>query len=159
MGAHQSSAMVKNEWLTPPALIEKLGPFSLDPCAAPDPRPWPTAVRHITRRENGLNQAWHGFVWLNPPYGGQTATWLARLAEHGHGIALVFARTETAWFFEHIWSKASALLFLRGRLTFHHSDGRPGNYTGGAPSVLVAYGARARARLEDNQDLGHLVIP
>lgn len=156
---HQSAAMLKNEWLTPPSLIDRLGPFTLDPCAAPEPRPWPTAQRHITRRENGLLCAWHGFVWLNPPYGPQTVTWLARLAEHNHGIALIFARTETSWFFEQVWPKASALLFIQGRLTFHHSDGSPGNYTSGAPSVLVSYGGRGRQRLADNKDLGHLVYP
>lgn len=80
-------------------------------------------------------------MWLNPPYGQQAAQWLARLADHGRGIALIFARTETAMFFEHVWEKATALLFLKGRLHFHYVDGTRAAANGGAPSVLIAYGA------------------
>jgi len=43
-------------------------------------------------------------------------------------------------FFENVWSKASALLFLKGRLHFHYVDGRRAAANGGAPSVLIAYG-------------------
>ena len=86
-----------DEWLTPPQLLKALGPFDLDPCA-PVERPWPTARVHYTRSDDGLAQRWFGFVWLNPPYGQATGRWLERLHLHGDGLALVFARTETAWF-------------------------------------------------------------
>jgi hypothetical protein len=79
-------------------------------------------------------------VWLNPPYGPQTGQWLQRLAEHGDGIALIFARTETEMFFTWGWERADAMLFLRGRLTFHHEDGRRAAHNSGGPSVLIAYG-------------------
>lgn len=72
------------EWLTPPAIIAALGPFDLDPCA-PVERPWPTAAKHYTIADDGLSQDWHGLVWLNPPFGPDAATWLARLADHGTG--------------------------------------------------------------------------
>jgi hypothetical protein len=91
-------------------------------------------------REDGLIQPWFGRIWLNPPYGPHTHKWLARLAAHGNGIALIFARTETRMFFKWVWGRADAVLFLRGRLTFFNSDGtKPGN-SGGAPSCLAAYG-------------------
>ncbi len=41
---------------------------------------------------------------LNPPYGEQTERWLAKLAKHGNGIALVYARTETKMFFDSVWN-------------------------------------------------------
>lgn len=46
-----------------------------------------------------------------------------------------------------IWGRASAVLFIQGRLHFHYADGTraPGN--SGAPSALVAYGDRAALRL------------
>ena len=47
-------------WLTPPQLLSVLGPFDLDPCACPDPRPWPTAKRHIALPEDGLAAQWGG---------------------------------------------------------------------------------------------------
>lgn len=147
MGGHQSARMVKDEWLTPPAIIEALGPFDLDPCSPID-RPWPTAAQHFTLLDDGLKQPWHGRVWLNPPYGRETGRWLERLAEHpGGGIALIFARTETEMFFDQVWRKATALLFVRGRLHFHHVDGTRAKANAGAPSVLVAYGAGESAAL------------
>jgi len=129
----------KGEWLTPPHILKALGPFDLDPCA-PVKRPWDMAARHFTIMDNGLMKAWEGRVWCNPPYGSDTGKWLARLAEHGNGIALIFARTETAAFFNHIWPKADAIMFLKGRLTFYSANGRPAKRSAGSPSCLVAYG-------------------
>lgn len=138
MSSHQSTGFANDEWLTPPHVVSAIGPFDLDPCAA-YPMPWPTAARCFTKFDGGLTQAWQGRVFLNPPYG-NAGEWLARLAEHGDGIALIFARTETKVFFEQVWGKATALLFLEGRLHFHHLDGRRAKANAGAPSVLVAYG-------------------
>lgn len=141
MGGHQSAAMLKDEWLTPPHIIKALGPFDLDPCAPHEKRrPWDMACRHYSADDDGLKQPWEGRVWCNPPYGLEAAKWLDRLADHGNGIALIFARTETAMFFEHVWGRADAVLFLRGRLHFHHVDGTRAAANAGAPSVLVAYG-------------------
>lgn len=139
MGSHQSARMAKDEWLTPPHIIQTLGYFDLDPCAPID-RPWPTAGRHYTIEDDGLRQPWRGRVWLNPPYGRESGKWLARLAQHGQGTALIFARTETALWFDHVWPMASAILFLKGRLHFHHVNGTRAAANAGAPSALVAYG-------------------
>lgn len=139
IGGHQSPNMGKDEWLTPPAILSALGQFDLDPCA-PIVRPWDTAKRHYTILDNGLNQEWSGRVWCNPPYGREASTWLDRCASHGNAIALIFARTETAMFFDQVWKRASALLFIEGRLHFHHVDGRRAAANEGAPSVLIAYG-------------------
>jgi hypothetical protein len=147
MGSHHSQAAITDTWLTPPAIIDALGPFDLDPCAAPEPRPWPTAARHIVLPEDGLAAPWNGRVWLNPPYGRAVGDWLAKLGRHGHGTALVFARTDTSWFSPTVWRAASAVLFLEGRLFFHHPDGRRAKSNSGAPSVLIAYGQHDAARL------------
>lgn len=98
MGSHHSTSMKEETWLTPPYIIQALGPFCLDPCAATD-QPWSTAVTQFTKPENGLARDWFGFVWCNPPYGRHTGAWLNKLADHGNGLALIFARTETAMFF------------------------------------------------------------
>ena len=128
----------KDEWLTPPHIMAALGEFDLDPCA-PINRPWATADKHYTVEDDGLNQVWEGRVFCNPPYGRETQKWLNKCAEHNNCIALVFARTETRMFFDSIWSKATAIFFIKGRLSFHSVDGKKGG-TAGAPSVLVAYG-------------------
>lgn len=158
MASHQSARVVKDEWLTPPEMIAALGVFDLDPCA-PVKRPWPTANWHFTVEDDGLAREWWGRVWLNPPYGEHTATWLQRLVEHGNGIALVFARTETECWFNWVWPKASAILFLRGRVTFYHVSGAKGKYTGGAPSALIAYGTANAEKLEASGLVGALWKP
>lgn len=126
-------------WLTPPHIIAALGPFDLDPCAAPSPRPWDTAYNHIELPINGLEQEWNGRVWCNPPYGAEASRWLAKLAEHGNGIALVFARTETGLFFNNVWPKADSIFFIKGRIAFCDKQGKPA-MSAGAPSCLIAYG-------------------
>lgn len=144
MGSHQIGVMLKDEWLTPPEIIEAVGgpqSFDLDPCS-PINRPWPTAKEHYTIADNGLLKPWHGRVWFNPPYGGPkiVGPWMRRMAEYRKGTMLIFARTETDLFFETVWKRATALLFLRGRLHFHHVDGKRAEANAGAPSVLIAYG-------------------
>ena len=143
MGGHHSSQSETEVWLTPPEVLAALGPFDLDPCAVAAPRPWPTAIEHFTRAEDGLKREWHGRVWLNPPYGGPSIVgpWMRRMAAHGYGTALIFARTETEIFHECVWGAATACLFLKGRLHFHRPDGERAENNAGAPSVLVAYGA------------------
>lgn len=126
-------------WLTPPHILEALGQFDLDPCASEN-RPWDTATNHYTIKDDGLMQPWSGRVWCNPPYGPKMGPFLQKLANHpGGGIALIFARTETKAFFDHVWGKATAILFLKGRLKFHKPNGELGG-TAGSPSVLIAYG-------------------
>lgn len=136
-----------DEWLTPPEIIASLGPFDLDPCAPVVP-PWKTAKCHFNRFDDGLLQPWDGRVWLNPPYGSETENWLERLVKHGNGIALIFARTETSYFFDWIWNEADAVLFIRGRLAFYTVEGKKSG-TAGAPSVLIAYGRQNATALRE----------
>jgi len=139
LSGHQSAAMKNDEWLTPPEILAKLGEFDLDPCS-PINRPWPTARKHYTVQDNGLNQLWQGRVWCNPPFGKFAVSWLKRMAEHGNGIALIPARTETAMFYETVWGKADGVLFIKGRPHFHFVDGKRADFNSGAPICLVAYG-------------------
>lgn len=145
IGGHHSARSRTDEWLTPPEVIAALGgaeSFDLDPCA-PIVRPWPTARRHLTVIDNGLIQPWDGRVFLNPPYSTSViGRWLARMADHDRGVALIFARTETDAFSRSVWERASALLFMRGRINFHLVDGRRAQGNAGAPTVLCAYGRR-----------------
>jgi hypothetical protein len=141
--------------MTPRPVLDALGPFDLDP-ATPAVQPWPTAARRYTIEDDGLHQSWQGRVWLNPPYSDIEA-WMAKLAAHGQGTALVFARCETAWWFESVWNKCSGILFLRGRLYFCHPDGTPAGANSGGPSALIAYGSNDLARLEHSGLPGALV--
>lgn len=87
IGSHQSSKSESVDWLTPPEWIKALGDFDLDPCIPSAGMPWRTAAI-----------MWTPEIWCNPPYGAPKIIepWMKRMAEHNNGIALVFARTETA---------------------------------------------------------------
>ena len=148
--------MINDEWLTPPEILSALGVFDLDPCAPVD-RPWNMAVTHYTALDLGLMKPWTGRVWLNPPYGQQTGAWLEKMAAHGNGIALIFARTETEMFLSHVWKKADAILFIEGRLYFHYVTGERAKGSGGAPSVLIAYGPKNVDALRQSGIKGALV--
>ena len=142
LSGHQSPSMGTDEWLTPPDILGKLGRFDLDPCAPVlARRPWSTADRHFTIEDDGLACKWHGRVWMNPPFGREAIKWMRRLAEHGDGVALIPARTETAMFYEAVWGVADAVLFIQGRPHFYRADGSRAAFNSGAPICLIGYGA------------------
>lgn len=146
------------EWLTPPYILQALGEFDLDPCSpCPTVRPWPTAKFHYDKGMNGLEQPWFGRVWCNPPYGKDTFVWLEKLAAHGNGIALVFARTETRGFHRQIWEKADAIFFFEGRLKFFHVNGSPGGHAN-APSCLAAFGQNNIESIKKSRLKGKLIV-
>lgn len=119
-------------WLTPLNLIRSLGDFDLDPCGESFHK---TAKTIFTN--DGLNKGWWGRIWLNPPYS-EVEKWLDRLAEHGHGIALVFARIDTKWA-QKIIPKANSVFFPKGRICFLTKElkiiGSPE-----APSMFLSFG-------------------
>jgi len=127
-------------WLTPPYIVEALGEFDLDPCSPLD-RPWDTAKKHYNILDDGFSKQWEGRVWCNPPYGREAQKWIKKCADHGNAMTLIFARTETKMFFDHIWNEADALFFMRGRVKFYTDKGIQAKSNAGAPSVLVAYGS------------------
>lgn len=71
-----------DDWITPKAIIDKLGPFDLDPCQC-EPQPWSCAAKSYNFRDNGLTSHWEGRVWLNPPL--------------RHGGEQVAGKTGTPW--------------------------------------------------------------
>ena len=127
------------EWYTPPYIIEALGgKFDLDPCAPA--LEWHTAHKCFTKEIDGLLQAWEGRVFLNPPYTNPLIKrFVTKLAEHGNGIALLYARCDNKMFFEQIFNRATSIKFLCGRIQFIRPDGSKGDQPG-CGSILVAYG-------------------
>lgn len=136
-------------WLTPPEIIDALGPFDLDPCCPPT-MPWRTATQMVHWPDDGLKVDWTGKrVWLNPPYGREAMPFLRKMAKNKTGgILLIFARTDTSAWQDLIFPFAYGIMFLRGRLRFHKPNGTPGE-TATAPSALVAYSEQDFARLRN----------
>jgi len=144
-------------WLTPPSLIEQLGEFDLDPCS-PNNLPWKTAKSFYSLENNqcGLSLPWDGRVWLNPPYS-NWVPFMEKLKTHNNGIALIFARTETKGFFDHVWDGADSILFLKRRVKFVKAD-LSGGGSSTAPSVLIAYGKENTTALKNSKLDGKLVL-
>lgn len=128
----------ETRWLTPKYIVEALGEFDLDPCGAPN-HELAKRTYLLENNENGLELEWNGRVWCNPPYGKEAAPFLKKLSEHpGGGCALIFARTETKMFFDYVWDRATAILFVKSRIKFLRADLSQGE-SANAPSVIVAY--------------------
>jgi len=121
-------------WLTPLWLIERLGRFDFDPCGFPGHK----TADNINYLCDGLWLNWYGRVWLNPPYGKQTGLWLEKLRDHGHGIALVFARTDTRWF-QSIAKESDWVFFIAGRIKFLDSNFNESTNAGHG-SCLIGFG-------------------
>jgi len=117
--------------------------------------PWDCAHTSYTAR--GLDREWYGRTWLNPPFHRyEVAHWVQKLAQHGHGTALLHARTEAEWF-EPVWEKATAILFLADRLYFHYPDGRRAEANSGAPACLIAFGEHDARALRQSGIAGYLI--
>src|SRR5262249_9781722 len=146
LGSHQRTVGRSQNHITPKWIIDRLGPFDLDPCAA-DPRPWDCARINWTSGSLGRDWPRELFIFLNPPFSRfEVAEWIANLAAHGNGIALLHARTEAKWF-EPIWQYAAAILFLADRFKFYRPDGPEQPANSGAPPILAAFGDEAVLRL------------
>lgn len=136
----ERSAKATDEWYTPKCIIDTLGEFDLDPCAAVNPL-FQTAKVTYNINDDGLSKDWNGRVFLNPPYSRPLIEkFVKKMAEHNNGIALLFNRCDNKMFHETIFKTATGMKFLRKRIRFLRPDGTPGD-SPGCGSVLIAWGA------------------
>jgi phage N-6-adenine-methyltransferase len=163
MGVHYSSK--SSEWYTPPDLLERvitvLGPIELDPCSNSHDAPNVPAQRHFTREDDGLAQSWaSAALFMNPPYGSEIGPWVEKLAadyeEHhvGAAIALLPARTDTAWFRR---LSAYPRCFIFGRLKFVSPESGEEN-PAPFPSMAVYLGPDAGAFQRAFAEIGDVFI-
>lgn len=145
------------DWYTPQWVFDAMGlQFDLDPCSPAGGVPWIPAQTHYALPQDGLALPWFGRVWLNPPYGKHTKDWLRKMAQHGDGMALVFARTDCQWFRDAA-STATAMLFLAGRIKFVDGLGVTSGNGAGAGSMLLAWGGDCAHALVGMSDRGLLI--
>lgn len=144
-----------SEWTTPELIInrtvELFGEIDLDPCSNED-FPNIPARMFFDKNTDGLNQSWHGKVYMNPPYGSVLKKWIEKVCyeyETGNtteNIVLVPSRTDTIWF-----RRMSEYLrcFIWGRLKFG------GNETSAPfPSMIVYLGKREKEFIKTFSDIG-----
>jgi len=147
-----------DDWFTPAYVFEALCErFDLDVAAPPGgPRHVPCEAWYS---ERSLGRPWHGFVWMNPPFGHQAEKrrWLTRFFEHGNGIALMPDRTSAPWF-QDFAPRADALLWVSPKIKFERPDGSIGK-SPGTGTVLMAAGERAVRAFYRASSLGMITLP
>lgn len=128
--AAADTTLDSNEWYTPAAFIDaaRLVMTTIDV----DPASNETAQEHIqagvyyTKKTNGLEQAWQGNVWLNPPYG-DPLPWIEKLlaeVQAGHAtqaVLLVNTANSPQWS-RHLWHSSFIVCMLDRRVRFWRPD-------------------------------------
>ena len=99
----------------------------------------------LSESQNALDQEWQRDFWMNPPYGRQVKDWirkayLSHVKYNVSGLALLFAKTDTAAFHDYIFKKAE-ICFLRGRIHFF-KDGKESIQPAPYPSCFVFWRAK-----------------
>ena len=157
MPVHERPVGATVEWYTPKSFFDTLGlTFDLDPASPNPPVPWVPASRFFWM--NGDTLPWEGRVWLNPPYGKVGVGFIERMIDHGHGLMLLPARTETR-IFQKAAQAAARVVFLRDRLHFVRPNGVASRSS--FASVLLEYPSRngdwEQTDAINRADLGWLV--
>ncbi len=99
MALHEQCVGKSDEWYTPAYVFEAMAVrFDLDAS-----RPLPDCPASLWSASGytsrSLERPWHGFVWMNPPFGGRNGIVprLDKLFAHGNGVALTPDRTSAPW--------------------------------------------------------------
>lgn len=137
LDVHYSSKT--NEWSTPQDFFDELDKefnFTLDPCSTSENA---KCAKYFTAEDDGLKQDWsNDVVFMNPPYGREIKHWIKKAyEEHMIGatvVCLIPSRTDTTYWHDYIFGKASDIRFLRGRLKFGDSKN-----SAPFPSAVIIY--------------------
>lgn len=155
---HRAQALAENydgdEWYTPPAFIEAarelMGAIDLDPASCEAAQGVVQATEYFTKDDDGLTQAWHGRVWLNPPYSQplieqftQHLTDQFDIGNTTEAVLLVNNCTDAGWFidlarrFPVIFTYGRAKFWQENQKTFATRQGQAIFYFGSQPERFV----------------------
>jgi hypothetical protein len=111
---------------TPEYILKPVREFfqsiDLDPCS--NPGSIVNAKNNWKLPEHdGLKENWFGNVFVNPPFGRPLKDWISKsFEENFYGRANVImlcpANTDTKIFHEYVFPTATAVCFIKGRITF-----------------------------------------
>lgn len=125
---HRAQYTGENEWYTPAVYVESarevMGAIDLDPASSARAQEVVKAAEFFNIERNGLNQTWHGRVWMNPPYAQPLiAHFIEKLITEStegrveQAIVLTHNSTDTLWF-HRLEELAARICFTRGRIAF-----------------------------------------
>lgn len=144
-------------------VLKVMGRIDLDPCA--DPLKRIPATVHFTEEDNGLERAWGGKVFLNPPYSG-CATWIKHLDIYAttgavtEAILLVPVTTMgTKGACMLMRQTASAVTIFDRSLNFLGEDYQPMPSKSPIPLCLIYVGENTDRFLNLTRDHGYQLLP
>lgn len=161
--AHVANNSGENEWYTPPRILELarvvMGGIDFDPASCERANETVRASTYRTKENSGLECAWHGCVWMNPPYAQPLIAQFCeklvtewRAGNVAQACVLVNNGTETAWG-QGLLSAASAVCFPASRIRFIDKHGNPS----GAPlqgQMIVYFGGQRDSFTQTFRELG-----
>ncbi|UIO98880.1 phage N-6-adenine-methyltransferase [Halobaculum sp. CBA1158] len=154
-----------NEYGTPSELWRRLAQpvdgFDVDPCSGAEATP--IAPTRYTEEDDGLRQAWHGDVFVNPPWssnGDASAKeqWLSKCRAEANRdavdsvVVLLPSDTSAGWFHEHVLAAEIVCFYGPGRLSF---DGGGKNPSFGI--LIPVYGDDAEAYRDVLDSIGTVI--
>jgi ParB family chromosome partitioning protein len=121
-----------NDWYTPAEYIEAaravMGGIDLDPASSDHAQQIVQATAYFTQETNGLQQEWHGRVWMNPPFSMPLVKSFAEkmVVEFSSGrvqqaVVITNNGTETQWFHS-LLNSSKVFCLLRSRAKFYSPD-------------------------------------
>lgn len=156
------------EWYTPKQYVEAarllMAGIDLDPASCDLANQTVKARKFYTLETDGMNNPWHGSVFLNPPYGldengdSIVETWVNRLIDEyecgnvREAVLLVNATTERKWF-KALW--AYPICFTDHRICFYNGDGHQKQPTQG--NAFVYFGKHPLTFAEAFRSFGTIV--
>lgn len=94
--------LTSDDFYTPEWIFDALGiRFTIDVASPPGGCPWIPADHHYSQHDDGLTQAWHGTVWMNPPFS-KWLPWAEKWLAHGDGLALT--QMSKSQSFDRMWN-------------------------------------------------------
>ena len=127
-----------NSYATPPEIwrpvSRAVGGFDVDPASGAESTP--IASTRYTKEDDGLSKAWHGNVFLNPPWssngdGSAKHRWLKKSRNEANRdtvdavVVLLPCDTSAHWFHDHVLAAEVVCLVGPGRIPFEGEDRNP----------------------------------
>jgi phage N-6-adenine-methyltransferase len=147
MTGTNSSPTDRNQWATPPHLIDAardaMGGIDLDPCTHAAAQERIQATRYYTKADNGLLRAWEGRVWCNPPYGRKIIDrFVAKFCEEyesgcmTQGVLLVSSNAHNNEYMLPFFDlRPEVCLLYHPRTAFLNDDGEAANKANGGHTI------------------------
>lgn len=153
-------------WYTPVKYVEKvravMGSIDLDPASCAKAQETIRATMYYTQEDDGLQHAWQGSVYCNPPYcQPEISDFVAKLCDEfeagnvKQAILLTNNATDTTW-----WRRAieagPCVCFTTGRIKFYNDAGEGAAPTNG--QCFIYFGDRVAEFQRHFADVGMCLV-